>query len=497
MATILLLEDEETLRYTITTALERAGFAVAGTDSTDTAREMFASEPISAVVTDVNLNGSDDGLAFAKWLRSESFDGPIVIMTGYGSIKHAVEAMKSGVDDYLQKPVSLEELVLQVKRLLEAGQLKRRVRLYERLDSVHAHNRQILGSSTPWQQTLALADRLAQVPIPDEPSGQSAQGLPSILLLGETGTGKGMLARYIHDQACEAIGSKGDALPFVHVNCTALPPSLIESELFGHEKGAFTDARSAREGLFEMAHNGTIFLDEIGDMPLELQAKILTVVEEGRFRRVGGTKERHIRARLITATNVHLEDKVQQGAFRRDLFYRLNTFTINIPALRDRNGDALEIAKAMLRQLGQVNRRPMLYFTQEAQQAISEYAWPGNVRELINMLQRAVVLAESDAIRAKELGLEPPASSQPMLADEPTHHNGMGSSPGSGELIFDFDRGHLTAASVEEELIKQALLYTRGNVSKAARLLNMQRSSLRYRIERFELAPFIQELAKQ
>ena len=496
MATILLIEDEESLRYAIGAALERAGFCVATTDNIKKATAIFNSESIQAVVTDVNLHGADDGMVFAKSLRADSFEGPIILMTGYGSIEAAVEAMKSGVDDYLQKPIILEELVMQVRRLLEARQLKRRVRLYERLDSAQAIDREILGSSEIWQRTMSLATRLAQVPIPEKLDVQSAQGLPAILLLGETGTGKGMLARYIHDRAT-LLGSNADNAPFVHVNCTALPPSLVEAELFGHEKGAFTDAGTSREGLFEMAHSGTIFLDEIGDMPLELQAKILTVVEEGRFRRVGGSKERQIKTRLITATNIDLEDRVEEGKFRRDLFYRLNTFTINIPPLRDRKGDALDIAQEVLKRFGRSSHRPDVYFTAEAKDAIEAYAWPGNVRELVNLLQRTVILAESDAIGPQDLGI----GSFAAVSAADAGYTGDGactesaSSPSS--LVFDFDAQELSAAHVERELIKQALLYTGGNVSKAARLINMQRSSLRYRIERFELASFIQELAKR
>ncbi|VAX39781.1 Response regulator of zinc sigma-54-dependent two-component system [hydrothermal vent metagenome] len=485
MAKILLLEDEETLRYAVGRALERAGHEVESFDRTAPAAAHLRTEQVQAVLTDVNLAEGDDGIEFAKAIRAEGFEGPIVVMTGYGSIESAVAAMKSGVDDYLQKPVVLEELVLLLDRLLDTQRMKSRVRLYERLEQVRAAESSILGESAAWQQTMELAQKMALASIPTG-RAEPGEALPTILLLGETGTGKGVLARYIHDCALTEASTRE---PFVHVNCTALPPTLIESELFGHEKGAFTDAKTAREGLFEMADGGTIFLDEIGDMPLALQTKILTVVEEGRYRRVGGSKERRVRARIIAATNIDIEQSVKEGAFRSDLYYRLSAFTVRIPALREREGDAVLIAAQNLARFARQFGSGPLSLAPDAEEAIRTHSWPGNVRELINTLQRAALLASGGEITAVDLGLK-------VTADQ--HHPTTGeSAPGDGRLRFDFESGEHTADSVERELIVQALEYTGGNVSRAARLLHMQRSSLRYRIERFDLDARVREIAQR
>ncbi len=483
MARILLLEDEETLRFSVKRALELDGHDVTEFESTDAAHAHVARTEVDAVLTDVNLADNSDGIEFAKDLRSHGFDGPIVVMTGYASVEQAVAAMKLGVDDYLQKPVVLEEVTMLIARLLEARKLRTRVTLYERLDRARADQQSVLGESEAWRKTLELAERLASLPIPEQVG--RGESLPTVLILGETGVGKGVLARYIHE--CAQRGGAPSETPLVHVNCTALPPTLIESELFGHEKGAFTDAKTARKGLFEIAGDGTIFLDEIGDMPLELQAKILTVVEEGRYRRVGGTKEHTVRARIITATNVDLEDKVRQGSFRADLFYRLNTFTVSIPPLRERDGDALRIAQAMLERLARQYGRDELTLSEGAARAIAGHVWPGNVRELINILQRAALLARDTEISASDLGLASTGAGSGVVPE----------SGQAGEMRFDFESGECSAENVERELIVQALQHTFGNVSKASRLLGMQRSSLRYRIDRFGLESMVKELASK
>jgi two-component system, NtrC family, response regulator AtoC len=333
------------------------------------------------------------------------------------------------------------------------------------------------------------------------------------LLTGETGVGKGVLARFIHTHACASMKTPaGSAEPtFVHVNCSALPATLVEGELFGHEKGAFTDARDARPGLFEMADGGTIFLDEVSETPLEFQAKLLTVLEHGVFRRVGGSKERRVRVRVIAASNQNLEERVKGGLFRRDLLYRLNAFTIKIPSLRERSGDALRIADVMLDRLGRRYARTDRAFSEAAREAISEHPWPGNVRELVNSVRRGVMLSDGGRIEPEDLGLEPAAPSLehttpaitphahvPMHAPMhmPMHEAGLNGTHGSS-LRFDFEHGVHKAADVEKELIMQALRFTRGNVSRAAKLIGMQRSSLRYRIDRYQLEQYVVEVANK
>jgi DNA-binding NtrC family response regulator len=477
MARILIIEDEENLRFSIGQALTKGGHEIHEAGAVGPARALLDQHAFDLVLTDINLSGGS-GIDVIRRLKEEEFDGAVVVMTAFGTVESAVEAMKLGAEDYLQKPVRLDEVVLLVQRILENREAMRRLKLYDRL--AESDENTVLGKSDAWRRTLALADRLAQMPIPDT----GGASMPTILILGETGTGKGVLARHIHDAAPDTT----DASPFVHVNCSALPPSLVESELFGHEKGAFTDAKSAREGLFEMAEGGTIFLDEIGDMPIELQAKILTLVEEGVFRRVGGTKDRRVRARLIAATNQDLDAQVQEGVFRRDLLYRLNAFTISIPPLRERDEDALLLAEQMIQRFAKQFRRPAPSLSDEAKDAILAHDWQGNVRELINAAQRGAMLGEGPLLFPEDLGLRRAVRERAVPVEQNGHQD-------VAELAFDFESGVHKAEDVERELMIQALERTGGNVSKAAKLIGMQRSSFRYRVERFGLEERVKELS--
>jgi DNA-binding NtrC family response regulator len=390
-------------------------------------------------------------------------------------VSKAVEAMKLGADEYLLKPLSVAELTLVVERTLERGKRDAKLRLHERLASQReeGEGKQPDGEHPSWREAVTMARRLASLPLPK--IGGGPQALPTVLLTGETGTGKGVLARELHSAAPH----DGAEPAFVHVNCAALPANLIESELFGHERGAFTDAKAAREGLFEMAEGGTIFLDEIGEMPLELQSKLLLVLEAGTLRRVGGTRERQVSARVVAATNQDLPERVREKAFRGDLFYRLNTFTIEIPALRDRGDDAVVIARAALRRFGKHFGRGELDLSDAAERAIRQHDWPGNVRELVNAMQHAAMLGKGTTIEPSDLPISRRIAT-----------------PGSGDgLAFDFERGPCTVEDVERALVEQALRHTGGNVTAAARLINMQRSSMRNRIDRYDLHEFVKELS--
>lgn len=486
MAKILTIEDEDNLRLSIRRSLAKAGHDVVEASSLAAGRPLAISGDFDVVLTDVNL-GDGSGADLVREIRAEGFEGVILLMTAFGTIEAAVRAMKDGADDYLQKPLSLEELGLLVNRSLENKALRNRVRLYERIERAREPLlSEALGESPEWLKTLATAERLAALPIPSSggANGPTAGApLPTVLLLGETGAGKGVLARYIHAKAMA-----GSVAPFVHVNCSALPPTLVESELFGHEKGAFTDAKAAREGLFEMAEGGTIFLDEIGDMPFELQTKLLLIVEHGVFRRVGGSKERRVRARVIAATNQDLPARVAEGKFRRDLLYRLNAFVLRIPPLRDREGDASLLAETFLDRAAREFGRAGLRLSDGAQRAIRDHDWPGNVRELANAVQRAVMLGQGDTVDAADLGVTPGA--------RPAARQGAETGAMPGELVFDFESGSHTAENVERTLIVQALEHARGNVSRAAKLIGMNRGSLRYRIERYGLEGAVQEAAR-
>lgn len=481
MAKVLVIEDEDNVRYSMVKALTKAGHQVAEANSVSGGWDRSREADFDVVLTDVNL-GRESGIDLLSRLRADGFEGAIIVITAYGSVENAVQAMKLGADDYLQKPLSLQEVVMIVDRAAEDRQRRRRLRLFERLESARAGESEMIGTSRLWQQTVALAERLAAMPLPDT---SKPSALPTVLILGETGAGKGVLTRHLHETAVALSGVNG---PFVHVNCNALPPTLIESELFGHEKGAFTDAKSRREGYFEMAEGGTIFLDEIGDLPLELQGKLLTVVEEGTFRRVGSSVDRRARARLVAATNQNLERNVDEGRFRRDLLFRLNALTVVIPPLRERPEDALALAESMLARFGRSFGRGPLTLNEAARQAILSHSWPGNAREVVNVAQRAAMLAPEDTITPEDLGLRGGAAASAVQQAQGHSDN--------GRLVFDFERGVHKADDVERTLMIQALEHTGGNVSKASRLIGMQRSSFRYRIEQYGLEDEVRRIAQ-
>ena len=509
MANALILEDEENVRFSMARALSRAGHEVREADGLASARRAYEDQDFDLIITDVNLGGAT-GLDFVRSVRDDGYDGVVLVVTAFGSVENAVEAMRLGADDYLQKPISVEQLLLSADRWLSRKRDARRLALYERLEARREIDDEILGESERWRDTMRLAKRLAGAL--DATEGQKAPhgGLPCILLQGETGVGKGALARYIHDAGLQRRGSgddaegRSEAEPFIHVNCSALAPTLVEAELFGHERGAFTDAREARSGLFEMAEGGTIFLDEVAETSLEFQSKLLIVLEQGRFRRVGGAKERKVRARVIAATNQRLLERVENGTFRQDLLYRLNAFTINIPPLRERDDDAVLIAEHLADRFSRQFGRSGLELSDEAKDAIRQHVWPGNIRELINAVQRGAMLAEGTRIEADDLAIDPAMAFRPAAT---IVHNGAADhaiNNGHDEpveedaaLHFDFENGPHTAEDVERALIKQAIEKTRGNVSSAARLIVMQRSSLRYRIQRYGFADFIAEVAKR
>ena len=494
MARILVIEDEMTLRVTVRRGLELSGHEAAEASTVSEAKSILREREFDAVLADVNLGG-ESSLGLVRSMRAEGYEGVIVVLTAYGTVDNAVEAMKAGADDYLQKPVGIEELAMLVDRSLQNRRTLSRLRLYQRLERVRSvgEGDLAMGESEAWRRALRLAERFAELPIPKEvgvagPLGGVSLDLPTILLLGETGAGKGVLARRIHQ-----IASGGDAAQqaFVHVNCAALPQSLIESELFGHERGAFTDARESRAGLFEMAEGGTIFLDEIGDMSLEVQAKILTVVETGRFRRLGGQRERVTRVRVVAATNQDLSGLAARGLFRKDLLYRLNALTIRLPALRERGNDSVIIAKSVLARVASQHGRSDMELSEGAVRAILHHPWPGNVRELINSVKRAAILAEHAIIEPLDLGIQVPDHSLAWESRNGDEHisvdarNVVVTDPEA--LRFDFSHGPLDIDQLERRFLLEALRAAKGNVSKAARLVGLNRGALRYRIDRLQI----------
>lgn len=481
MAGILIIEDEAILAIELRRFLEAAGHEVRVAGHGHEALEMARSDSPDLVLLDLRLPDAS-GLEVLERLRAQDNELPVILMTAYGSVRDAVEAMRRGAYDYMQKPLDLEEVSLLIERVL--ARQRRDWELRYLRDRSRVLPTGIIGEDPRLVAIFAQVGRLAAAKLaPGE--------RPSILLTGETGTGKGMVAHAIH----ELLGGG----PFVEVNCSAMPAALVEAELFGHERGTFTDAKTSRPGLFEAASGGAVFLDEIGELEPSIQAKFLKVIEEKRARRLGAIRDRALDVQVIAATNRDLAADVAAGRFRADLLHRLRVLTFEIPPLRERPGDIARLARHFCQQLGSQYRREVCRLTPEAEAALQAYPWPGNVRELHNVLERAVLLGAGDLLDAGDLpGLGPAPSAPPTSSaasrERPESVAGMGSAatvsaPANGTPepapIFALPEGGVELETVERELLRQALARAEGNRTRAAALLGLSRHTLRYRMEKF------------
>ena len=439
---ILIVEDEDKLRRVVQLHLEAAGYEV---DHAPTAEQALPRAGVAdLVLTDLRLPGMD-GLAFLRELHSRDPHSAVIVMTAHGSIEAAVEAMKQGAADFLQKPFSLDHLSTLIQKVLSVQSLRaENLRLKQELDSRYQFDN-IVGRSAAMRDIFNTVARVAPT-------------RATVLLAGESGVGKDMIARAIHQH------SPRRDFPFVKINCTALPENLMESELFGFEKGAFTGATSSKPGKFEQADKGTVFLDEIGDVPSHIQVKLLRILQEREFERLGSNLTRSVDVRVVAATNVNLRAALEQGRFREDLYYRLNVVPINIPPLRERKEDipflVLHFVKRLTKELGS----PVKDISPSAIDRLLEYDWPGNVRELENTLERSIVLASGEVLEPADIRIEnarsPNASSSPSL------------------LLPE----GITLEQWEQMMIREALRRSNGNKSQAARMLGLTRNALRYRL---------------
>ena len=442
----MVVDDERTQLEFVGGFLGKAGFEVALMGSAAEAVERFRGEAFDLVLTDQRMPDMS-GLDLLKECRALDPEVAVIIMTAYGSIETAVSAMKEGATDYLTKPLNLEELRLRIERVKRGHQLLREnTELREALQERHRIEG-VIGESGQMQEVLDLVRRVA-------PSDAT------VLLRGESGTGKELIAKAIHYASARRKG------PLVKVNCAALPETLLESELFGHEKGAFTGAFATRKGRFEIADKGTLFLDEIGDLPAHLQAKLLRVLQEREFERVGSNHAITSDVRIITATNQDLDQLMRQGVFREDLYYRLNVVTIILPPLRDRRQDLPALIDHFLRKFAEKNGKTIQGFSRDARDALLRYDYPGNVRELENLVERATVLTRDDIIGIGEL---------PLTIKE--------TRPGSG------DQTNLSAAveGMERRMIVEALEAAAGVQTKAADNLGISERALRYKLQKYGL----------
>src|SRR5580700_10413511 len=449
MPTILIIEDEAKMRRLLELNLGEDGFKTLSAGDAETGLKLLASEPVHLVLTDLKLPGMS-GLEFLQTAKQQNPALPIVVMTAFGSVETAVEAMKAGASDYVLKPFSLAEMRMVVRKELDNSRLREENRsLREALGQKYSHPN-IVAISPKMQEVLATVERVA-------PTNST------VLLGGESGVGKDLIARAIHEKSRRASG------PFIKINSTAIPENLLESELFGYEKGAFTGANASKPGKFELADKGTLFLDEIGDVPPAIQVKLLRVLQEREFERLGGTRTVKVDVRLIAATNRDLREALEQGSFREDLYYRLNVVPIDIAPLRQRKEDIRDLVNLFISSFAGDSGKPVESITPEAMQILVNYHWPGNVRELQNIIERACALAKGTVLEAADIHLDV----RPAKAA-----NGA-----SGFLPEGMTLEHW-----EDEMIREALRRANGNKSQAARLLGLSRNALRYRLSKIGIA---------
>jgi DNA-binding NtrC family response regulator len=455
MPDILLVEDKDSLRRVLRLTLENAGYTVNEAADARAALNEISSAPHRLVLTDLRMpHGS--GLDVLHAARAADGDVPVIVMTAFGSIDEAVQAMKDGAHDFLQKPVDSNHLLLLVERALEQARLRtENILLREEWSRRYGFPR-IIGESDAIKRAVGETQRVAQTEA-------------TVLLLGESGTGKELFARAVHH-----LSNRRDK-PFVAINCAAIPETLIENELFGHERGAFTGASDRRLGKFELAASGTVFLDEIGELPLAVQGKLLRVIEEKMVDRIGGRAPLPVDVRVVAATNRDLKAAVESGEFRRDLFFRLAVFPLEIPPLRDRNDDIILLATHFAAQLGKELRGREASLSEDALAALKAHSWPGNVRELENAIERACILTDTMTLEATDLGL-----GGPVLQES----EGLRSIDLSGSLSEVSDRA---SRYVERRKISEALKTNSGNKSRTAEDLGVSYKTLLTKIKDYDL----------
>jgi two-component system, NtrC family, response regulator AtoC len=462
---VLIVEDEPVLARNMLMYLERHGITCQTAASGEEGLELLEAARPDVVVLDHNLPGKD-GLSVIRRMREREPQLPVVMATGHGSEQVAVEAMKAGAFDYLIKPVSLHQLKQVLDRAVQQQRQAQELRhLRAGGGATGAPAAQglaaLLGESPAMRKLVA---RLRQLVAAEESMNEGHA--PAVLIGGETGTGKELVARALHFEGPRRAG------PFVEINCASLPSQLVESELFGHERGAFTDARERRIGLVEAAHGGTLFLDEVGELELATQAKLLKLLEDHQVRRLGSVREQKVDVRVLAATNRSLEAMVQSGQFRSDLYYRLGMLRIDLPPLREREGDVAVLVKAFLGRSARRYGKPALRFSDEALEQLARHRWPGNVRELGNLVEQCVILATDGHIEAEDLPL-------PVV---PLSDFG-------GLTALNDDTRPTSLPETERRLLLSALERNRWNVTQSARALGISRDTLRYRIDKFGLRP--------
>jgi two-component system, NtrC family, response regulator AtoC len=450
---VLVIDDEQMIRWSVEQTLSAVGHDVIGAATAAEGLAAFRRTLPQVVFLDVRLPDGDGLSVLGKIKEESTHETAVIVMTAYGEVRTAVEAMRLGALDYLKKPFDFDELEVLVNRALETTDLKREVgELREEKKRTYSSDN-IVGHSEKMQTVLSLLDKIA------------ASNAATVLIQGENGTGKDLFAHAIHYRSRRATG------PFVDIGCTAMPETLLESEVFGYEKGAFTDARATKRGLLELANGGTLFLDEIGDMPLSSQAKLLRVLDNKRFKRLGGTEDHQVDVRIVAATNKDLEVAVRERRFREDLYYRLKVIPVVLPPLRQRRDDIPALLQHYMEKYGTEFHKDFRQVSEAALRLLLDYPWPGNVRELRNLVERIMILESGDTILPEHLPPEMCAGTRSSTS-QPSY-----ALPPSGICLEE----------VEKEFVRQALDLAQGNQTRAAQLLSISRDALRYRMQKFGL----------
>lgn len=454
-AKILVVDDEQFITWSLKQHLEKEGYEVFTAQSGEEGLEVFKAEIPDIILLDIHLPGIS-GFETLEAIRKINKDVIVVIITAHGDIETAVSAIKLGAYDFVEKPFDLNRISVLIKKALETINLKREVTYLreEQYDKYSFNN--IIGHSKAMKEVIALAKKIAE------------SDANIILIQGESGTGKNLIARAIHYHSSRA------SEPFVEVTSTAIPETLIESELFGYEKGAFTDAKTSKKGLFELASGGTIYLDEIGDIKPATQAKLLRVIEERTFKRVGGLKDISVNVRIIAATNKNLENAVKDGSFRADLYYRLKVIPIFIPPLRERKEDIIPLAMHFIKLFNKEFKKNVKAISPEVERLLIDYSWHGNTRELKNVIERICILEDTEIIYPEHIPSEIMDYANTMPVEEE-------------KATFSIPPEGLSLKNVEKELIMKALQMVNGNQTRAARLLGISRDALRYKMQKFGL----------
>jgi two-component system response regulator AtoC len=459
MEKILIIDDEAFIRENVERILRDQGYQVCSAASGTEAMEIVASEEVDLALLDLNL-GIENGIDVLKSLKELTPDLLVIIITGYGSVETAVDALKLGAFHYMKKPFKADALRVIVKLALQTQTLKREVRNLKRLDGIMPGRSPMIGRSRAFGNMVAQIREIARIP-------------STVLITGESGTGKELVARAIHDLS----DRKENA--FIGINCASIPPTLLESELFGHEKGSFTGATARKTGLLEEADRGTLFLDEIAEMDMAMQAKLLRVLQERIIRRVGGVKDIPIDVRVIAATNRNLQKKIAARSFREDLFYRLNVFPIHIPPLRERTDDIEPLASFFLDSFSSAFGRDFHGICAEAIDFMKSYSWPGNIRELRNVIERICIMRTGPTLASDDLPPEIRGLRQPgtVSAEQNSGARSIPDGMGLEDAVAEFERG----------IIRDALNKTNANVLQTATLLKIPRGTLRYKMEKYGL----------